>query len=90
MHIIKPIIQFFVRLIFRSRYPSQNEELRNFYSPPNIIRTIESRRMRWGEHGARFGVKRNAYMILVGKPEGKRPHGLDVGGWIIMKWILQR
>jgi hypothetical protein len=29
-----------------------NEELRNFYSSPSIIRMIESRRMRWEEHVA--------------------------------------
>jgi hypothetical protein len=28
--------------------------------------------MRWAEHEARMGEKTNAYMILVGKPEGKR------------------
>jgi hypothetical protein len=32
--------------------------------------------------------KSNAYRTLVGKPEGKRPQ--DVGGWIILKWILER
>jgi hypothetical protein len=30
-------------------------------------------RMRWAEHVARMGQKRNAYRILVGEPEGKRP-----------------
>jgi hypothetical protein len=34
---------------------------------------IKSRRMRWAGHVARMGEKRNAYRILVGKPEGKRP-----------------
>jgi hypothetical protein len=29
--------------------------------------------MRWAGHAARIGAKRNAYRILVGKPEGKRP-----------------
>jgi hypothetical protein len=28
---------------------------------------------RWAEHVARMGEKRNAYRLLVGKPEGKRP-----------------
>jgi hypothetical protein len=36
---------------------------------------IKSMRMRWGGHVARLGEKRNAYRILVGKPEGKRPLG---------------
>jgi hypothetical protein len=36
---------------------------------------IKSRRMRWAEHVARMGETRNAYRILVGKPEGKRPLG---------------
>jgi hypothetical protein len=36
-----------------------------------IIGMIKSRRMRWARHVARMGEKRNAYRILVGKPEGK-------------------
>jgi hypothetical protein len=47
----------------------QNEGLHNFYSTPNIIRMMISRRMRWAGHVARMGLKRNAYMLLVGKPE---------------------
>jgi hypothetical protein len=34
---------------------------------------IKSRRMRWTDHVARIRAKRNAYRILVGKPEGNRP-----------------
>jgi hypothetical protein len=52
-----------------------NEELHNLYASPNIIRMIKSRRMRWEGHVARMGEKRNAYRILVGKPEGRRPLG---------------
>jgi hypothetical protein len=33
---------------------------------------IKSRR-RWAGHVARMGANRNAYRILVGNPEGKRP-----------------
>jgi hypothetical protein len=29
----------------------------------------------WAGHVARMGEKRNAYRLLVGKPEGKRPLG---------------
>jgi hypothetical protein len=54
-----------------------NEELCDLYSSPSIIRKIKSRRMRWADHVARMGrkTKRNAYRLLVGKPEGKRPLG---------------
>jgi hypothetical protein len=48
-----------------------NEELHNLHSSPSIITIIESRRVRWAEHVARMGEKRNAYRILVGNPEGK-------------------
>jgi hypothetical protein len=50
-----------------------NEELHSLYSSPSTIRKIKLRRMRWAGHVARMGAKRNAYRILVGKPEGKRP-----------------
>jgi hypothetical protein len=52
-----------------------SEELHNLYSSPSIIRMIKSRRMRWTRHAARMAEKRNAYRILVGKSEGKRPLG---------------
>jgi hypothetical protein len=48
-------------------------ELRNLYSPQDIIKQIKSRRMRWMEHVARMGEGRNVYRVLVGKPEEKRP-----------------
>jgi hypothetical protein len=38
-----------------------NEELRELYSSPSIIRIIKSRRMRWAGHVARMGDKMNAY-----------------------------
>jgi hypothetical protein len=49
-----------------------NEELRDLYSSPSIIRMIKSRRIRLAGHIARMGDKVNAYRLLVGKPEGKR------------------
>jgi hypothetical protein len=49
-----------------------NEKLHKLYSSPNTIRMIKSRKMRWTGHVARWGEKRNAYRILVRKPEGKR------------------
>jgi hypothetical protein len=45
-------------------------------------RMIKSRRMRWAGHVARMGEKRNAYRILVEKPEGKRPLGRLRRRWV--------
>jgi hypothetical protein len=42
---------------------------------------IKSRRMRLAEHVALIGEKRNAYRILVGMPEGKRPLGRSRHRW---------
>jgi hypothetical protein len=60
---------------------------------------IKSRRMIWAGHVVRM-EKRNAYRILVGKPEGKRPLErlrrrwvdnikmyLREIGWVGMNWI---
>jgi hypothetical protein len=47
------------------------DEFHNLYSSPSIIRKIKSRKMRWAGHIARMGEKRNAYRLLVKKPEGK-------------------
>jgi hypothetical protein len=46
-----------------------NEELNDFYSSPNIIRVIKSRRMRWTGHVDLTGKRRVAYRGLVGKPK---------------------
>jgi hypothetical protein len=59
----------------------QNEELRDLYSSRSIIRIIKERRMRWAGHVARMWEKRNAYRLLVGKPEGKRPLGRPKRRW---------
>jgi hypothetical protein len=59
-----------------------NEELRDLYSSPSIIRIIKSRRMRWEDHVARMVEKRSAYRLLVGTPEGKRPLGRPRRRWV--------
>jgi hypothetical protein len=56
--------------------------------------------MRWAGHAAQMGKKRNAYGILVGKPQEKRPVGrsrrrwmdnikIDIReiGWNVVDWI---
>jgi hypothetical protein len=59
-----------------------NEGLHNLFSSPSIIRMIQSRRMKWVEHMARMGDKRNAYGILMEKSGGKRPLGRQRGRWV--------
>jgi hypothetical protein len=50
-----------------------NEELHKFNSSPNIIRMIESRRMRLAKHVAPVGENRKVYRILVGNSK-ERDH----------------
>ncbi|KAJ4450962.1 hypothetical protein ANN_02397 [Periplaneta americana] len=38
-------------------------------------------RLRWAGHVARMGESRNAYRVLVGRPEGKRPLGRPRRRW---------
>jgi hypothetical protein len=49
------------------------EELHNLYSSPNTIKMIKLDNI--GGAVAHRAEKMNAYRILVGKPEGKRPLG---------------
>jgi hypothetical protein len=43
---------------------------------------MKSRQMRWTKYVARMGERRNAYRILVGKAEGKRPLGRSRRRWV--------
>jgi hypothetical protein len=58
-----------------------NEELRDLYFSPNIIRIIKPRRMKWTDHVPRIGEKRNAigYWKARGK-EATRKTKTQVGG----------
>ncbi|KAJ4447338.1 hypothetical protein ANN_09342 [Periplaneta americana] len=58
-----------------------NAELHALYSSPDIIRNFKSRRLRWARHVARMGEYRNAYRVLVGRPERKRPLGRPRRRW---------
>jgi hypothetical protein len=52
-----------------------NEELRDLYSSPSIIRMIKARTMRVVGLVARIGEEKDSYWLFVQKPEGKRPLG---------------
>jgi hypothetical protein len=49
-----------------------NKEFHNLYSSPSIIRMIESRRIRLA----------GTYILLLGKPEGKRPLSRPRHRWV--------
>jgi hypothetical protein len=68
-----------------------NEELHNLYSSPNIIRFLKSSRMRWAEHVAHIG-RRGMHVGFWWESQKKRDQyeGLNIGGKIILKWILER
>ena len=62
-----------------------NEELNDQYSSPNIVWVIKSRRMRWAGHVACMDEERGVYMVLVRKPEGRRPRRR----WVDIRMDLQ-
>jgi hypothetical protein len=43
---------------------------------------MKSMRMRWTGYVARIRIKRNAYIISVGKPDGKKPLGRPKRRWV--------
>ena len=46
-----------------------------------IIRSHKSRQLRWAGHVARMEQSKNAYRVLVGKPDEKRPLGRPRRRW---------
>jgi hypothetical protein len=64
------------------------EELHNLFSLPNIIRVPKTRIIGLEGHVAYTRKARNAYTLLIGKPEGRRDL-LDVDGIIICRWGLR-
>ena len=79
--------------IFRKTFGAKNDEitgewrklhsaeLHALYSSPNLIRSLKSRRLRWAGHVARMEQLRNAYRVLPGKPQSKRPLGRPRRRW---------
>jgi hypothetical protein len=59
-----------------------NEELRDLYSSPSTIKVIKSMGMRGAGNVARMEQDRNAYRLLVGKLDGKRPLGRPRHRWV--------
>jgi hypothetical protein len=59
-----------------------NEEFHNLYSSPSIIKNVQDKEDEMGRACSTNGEKRNAYRILVGKPERKRPLGRPRRSWV--------
>ena len=58
-----------------------NEEFRDRYSLPDIVRVVKSRRMRWAWHVGRMREGRAVHRVLVRKPEVRRPLGRPRRRW---------
>jgi hypothetical protein len=58
-----------------------HKEFHNVSSSLNVVRIIKSRRIGWAGHAAHMREMRNAYKILVGKPEGRRQLGRPRCRW---------
>ena len=58
---------------------------------PNIVRVVNSRRMRWAGHVARMGEDRGVQRMLVGSLR-ERGHWGDqnVDGTIILRWVFRK
>ncbi|KAJ4439104.1 hypothetical protein ANN_15061 [Periplaneta americana] len=60
---------------------SDGSSISGGYRSNSINNTSSGRRLRWAGHVARMGESRNAYRVLVGRPEGKRPLGRPRRRW---------
>jgi hypothetical protein len=68
-----------------------NEELKNLYSSPNIVRVIKSRKIRWAGHVARMGREEVCTEFWWGKlREGEHWGDPSVDGKIILGWSFGR
>jgi hypothetical protein len=69
----------------------RNEELDDLCSPPNIVRVIKSRIMRWVGHVARMG-RGEAFAEFWRGNLRERDHLGDPGidGRVILRWVLRK
>jgi len=58
-----------------------NEKPNYLYYSSNIVQVIRWRIMRWAGHVTHLVERKCVYMVLVGKPEGKRPFGRPRRRW---------
>jgi hypothetical protein len=78
-----------LRRIFRTkmdevtglRIKSNNGELNNIYSSPNIIKQIKPRRMRWTVRAASMEEETEVYRVLAANAARNRPLGRPKRRW---------
>jgi hypothetical protein len=56
----------------------RTDKLHDLYSLLNMSMAMKSRMIRFVEHVVHMAEKKNAYMVLVGKPVGRRLLRLDI------------
>jgi hypothetical protein len=64
-----------LKRIFGPKRDEVTGDWKKLHNKVLLAKHIKSGRMRWAGYVARIGETRNAYRILMGKPEGKRPLG---------------
>jgi hypothetical protein len=64
-----------------NRMTVHSDWLIHLFSSSSIYLVIRTRTMRWVRHVARIGELRNAYVVLVWRPEGKPPRGRSGSRW---------
>jgi hypothetical protein len=79
--VLRKILKSKGKKITGCRRKLHTEGLHDSVPSPNIAWIIISRKMRWEGHVASVMEKRNAYRVIMDKPEGKRPHGRSARRW---------
>ena len=68
----------------------QNEELKDLYYSPCIVRVIKSRRMRWAGHVAHMGRGKAYAGFWCGNLMEKGHLGDEGDGRIILRWVFRK
>jgi hypothetical protein len=77
-------LRVFQNLKGREMDHGKNYELHCFYSSPNIVRVIKSRRMRWAGHMACMEEGKGVYRVLVGGKVQDHWEDLGIGGRVTL------
>ena len=74
-------LRVFENRVLRRVFGPKGNEVTGEWRKLHNVRVVKSRRMRWEGHVAGMGEGRGVHMVLVGKPEGKRPLGRPRRRW---------